>query len=1047
VLFGVALVGIAPRPCLNAAGPRSAIIEFNRDIRPILSDTCFQCHGPDQAKRKAKLRLDSETEVFADRGGYRVLEPGNPAKSELFRRIVAENEQERMPPVRSGRKLTDRQIELLRRWIEQGAKWQKHWSFLTPQRPDWPHVKNRNWIRNGIDAFILARLEREGLAPVPEADRPTLIRRVTLDLTGLPPAPAEVDAFVADDSPNAYEKVVDRLLQSPRYGERMATRWLDAARYADTNGYQSDGERTMWRWRDWVIGAFNKNMPFDQFTVEQIAGDLLPHPTLEQKIATGFNRNHRGNGEGGIIPEEYAVEYVVDRVDTTATVWLGLTLGCARCHDHKYDPIKQKEFYQVFAYFNNVPEQGRAFKYGNSPPLIKAPTPQAQAQLRELDEKLATTESRFTRLQPELAAAQREWEKSLPTDPPIDWSVTTGLVAHYPLDGDTTDKSGHAKACSFQDGEPAYAPGRIGKAGSFDGKRFLNAGNVAGFGFYDKFSLGAWIYPTDPCGGTVLSRLIDAPQAEGYSLLLDKGKLQLNLVKRWLDDALRVETERSLAPNRWYHVLATYDGSRVAGGVQIYIDGRPEKLKINLDELNQSFQTKEPLRIGAGGGPESRFRGSIADVRVYETCLAADEVALIATTDLITDVVTLPAEKRTKPQADKLRAYFLENHAPAPIRQAHQQLVRLRKQREQLIESFPTTMVMEERPTPRDAFVLIRGQYDKPGEKVTAGVPASLPSLPPGVPNNRLGFARWLADPANPLTARVAVNRYWQMYFGTGLVKTVEDFGSQGEWPIHPELLDWLATEFVRTGWDIKAMQRLIVTSATYRQASKVTPALLQKDPENRLLARGPRFRLSAEMVRDQALAISGLLVEKLGGPSVKPYQPAGLWKELTGAEDYVQDHGANLYRRSMYTFWKRTVAPPSMITFDAAGREMCTVRQTRTNTPLQALTLMNDVTYVEASRMLAQRIMTEGGTTPEERLTLAFRLATARRPKPAELRILRDGFYHHLQRLRANRKAALELLSVGESPRQEKLDVSELAAYTAVAGLILNLDEAITKE
>jgi hypothetical protein len=1046
-LLTALLIGTLARPGLSAAEPRPVGIEFNRDIRPILSDTCFQCHGPDQAKRKAKLRLDSETEVFAERGGYRIIEPGNPAKSELFRRIAAEDEKERMPPVRSGRKLTSQQIEVLRRWIEQGAKWQKHWSFLTPQRPDPPRVQNRARVRNGIDAFILARLEREGLTPAPEADRATLIRRVTLDLTGLPPTPDEVDVFLADRGPNAYEKVVDRLLQSPRYGERMATRWLDAARYADTNGYQSDGERTMWRWRDWVIEAFNHNMPFDQFTIEQIAGDRLPHATLEQKIATGFNRNHRGNGEGGIIPEEYAVEYVVDRVDTTATVWLGLTLGCARCHDHKYDPIKQKEFYQVFAYFNNVPEQGRAFKYGNSPPLVKAPTPQQQVQLRELERQLAAAESRLTRLEPELTAAQSKWEKSFGATLPLDWSVTAGLVAHYALDGDTTDKSGHAKAGKFQDGGPAYAPGRTSKAGHFDGQRVLNAGDVGRFGFYDKFSIGAWIYPTSSRDGTVVSRMIDAPQAEGYSLLLDRGKLHLNLVKRWLDDALRVETERSLPPNRWYHVLATYDGSRVASGVKLYIDGRSEKLKINLDELNQSFQTKEPLRIGAGGGPESRFHGSIADVRIYNECLRAQEAALIATPDTITDLVAMPAEKRTKPQADKLHAYFLEKHAPEPIRQAHQQLVRLRKQRAQLIESFPTTMVMEERPTPRDTFVLSRGQYDKPGEKVTAGIPASLPPLPPGVPNNRLGFARWLVDPTNPLTARVAVNRYWQMYFGSGLVKTVEDFGSQGEGPVHPELLDWLATEFIRTGWDIKAMQRLIVTSSTYRQASKATPALLQNDPENRRLARGPRFRLSAEMVRDQALAISGLLVEKVGGPSVKPYQPAGLWKELTGAEDYVQDHGASLYRRSMYTFWKRTVAPPSMMTFDAAGREMCTVRETRTNTPLQALTLMNDVTYVEASRVLAQRIMTEGGTAPEERLTLAFRLATARKPNAAELKILLDGFHHYRHHYCTNWKAAIELLSAGESRRNEKLEIGELAAYTAVSGLILNLDEVITKE
>jgi hypothetical protein len=1029
-----------------AAEPLPQRVEFNRDIRPILSDTCFKCHGPDKAKRKAGLHFDTEEGAFADLGGHRAIVPGDPGKSELVRRITAAEDEERMPPVRSGLKLSARQIDLLRRWVAQGAKWQKHWSLIPPRRPPMPAVKNPAWVRNPIDAFILERLEREGLTPSPEADRTMLIRRVTLDLTGLPPTPAEVDAFLADHSADAYEKVVDRLLASPRYGERMAVRWLDGARYADSNGYQSDGERFMWRWRDWVIDGLNRNLPFDQFTIEQLAGDMLPGATLEQKIASGFNRNHRGNGEGGIIPEEYAVEYVVDRVETTATVWLGLTMGCARCHDHKYDPIKQKEFYQVFAYFNNVPEKGRAIKYGNSPPMIQAPTPAQQAHLAELERKLTAAESHFEKLGPQLAAVQAEWEKTLPSTPPLQWSIANGLVAHYELDGDTINQSVPSRSGKFQDGTAAYVNGRVGKAGDFDGKRFVDAGDVADFGFYDKFTCAALIYPRGPQGGAVVSRMTDASRADGYNLYLEGGKLQVNLVKRWLDDALRVETERSLAPDQWYHVMATYDGSREASGVKVYVNGRLEKLKVNLDELNQTFQTKEPLRIGAGGGPASRFHGSIGDVRVYNRVLSADEAEVLATADAITAIAAIPPGKRSPAQAHKLRAYFLEKHAPPAIQQARQQLIALRRQKEHLIESFPTTMVMEEMPTPRDTFVLIRGQYDKHGEKIAPGVPASLPPLPQSVPNNRLGFARWVVDPSNPLTVRVAVNRYWQMYFGTGLVKTVDDFGFQGEWPTHPELLDWLATEFVRTGWDIKAIQKLIVMSATYRQASKVTPLLLQKDPENRLLARGPRLRLSAEMIRDQALAVSGLLAERVGGPSVKPYQPAALWKELADM-DYTPDKGANLYRRSLYTFWKRTVAPPSMMTFDAAGRETCIVRESRTNTPLQALTLMNEVTYVEAARVLAQRIMTEGGATLEERISLAFRLATARKPNPAELKILVGAFHQYLDEFRGNRKAALELVSAGEFPRNQKLDVGELAAYTAVASLILNLDETITKE
>src|SRR5579864_7597958 len=917
-LVCVAVVGSAPLSSRGADDRLPQRVEFNRDIRPILSETCFGCHGPDKAKRKADLRLDSEASAFADLGGYRAIVPGDLDNSELYQRITAEDPEERMPPKESGRALSPEQIDAIRRWIEQGAKWQKHWALLAPERPPLPSVQNTTWPLNAIDGFVLAHLEHEGLAPAPEADKTTLIRRVTLDLTGLPPTPAEVDAFLADESPSAYQKVVDRLLASPRYGERMAARWLDAARYADTNGYQSDGERTMWRWRDWVIDAFNHNMPFDQFTVEQIAGDMLPSATLDQKIATGFNRNHRGNAEGGIIPEEYAVEYVVDRVDTTSTVWLGLTVGCARCHDHKFDPFTQKEYYQLFAYFHNVPERGKAIKYGNSPPLIASPTPEQQEQLKQLEATLASAEDDVKVCECELAAAQSEWEKSLDAVHANTWTPAGGLVAHFALDGNPHNTCDTSKG-NFKDGKPSFALGQLGMAGEFDGSRYIDCGDAAVFGFYDKFSACAWIEAKGEHGGTILSRMTDTARADGYSLTLEGGKVHVNLVKRWLDDAIRVESEQSLAPNQWHHVLVTYDGSRVADGVKLYVDGRPEPLKVLLDDLNQSFKTSEPFRIGAGGGPEERFRGLIDDVRVYNEALSAGDAELIANLDSISDIAALPAEKRSKPQVHKLRAYYLENQAPEPIARAWRNLVALRKQKAAVVESSPTTMVMQELDTPRDTFVLIRGQYDKPGDRVSPGLPASLPPLPAGAPNNRLGFARWLVDPSNPLTARVAVNRYWQMYFGVGPVKTVDDFGSQGEWPRHQALLDWLATEFVRTGWDVKAMQKTIVMSATYRQSSRVTRALLQRDPENRLLARGPRFRLPAETVRDQALAVSGLLVEKLGGPSVKPYQPAGLWKEL-GDEDYRQDTGESLYRRSLYTFWKRTAPPPSMVNFDGAG-------------------------------------------------------------------------------------------------------------------------------
>jgi hypothetical protein len=599
----------------------------------------------------------------------------------------------------------------------------------------------------------------------------------------------------------------------------------------------------------------------------------------------------------------------------------------------------------------------------------------------------------------------------------------------------------------FQNGEPEYVGGKMGLAAAFDGKRFIDAGNVGDFGFYDKFSLGAWIYPKGSKGGTILSKMKDSAEDNGYSVVLREGKLQLNLVVRWLDDALRVETEQPLASDCWHHVLVTYDGSRLAGGVKIYVDGKPEKIRVLLDELNQSFKTAEPFRIGAGEGPGARFEGNIDDVRVYNVVLSSEDAELASSDDSITAIAAIQPAHRTKQQQRKIRGCFLEKYAPKPIQEAREEVVSLRRQRERLLDSFPTTMVMEEMQPPRETRLLVRGAYDKPGGKVLPGVPSSLPALPRCDSINRLTFARWLVEPSNPLTARVAVNRYWQMFFGTGLVKTVDDFGSQGEWPTHPELLDWLATEFVRTGWNVKALQKTLVMSATYRQASKVSAALLQKDPENRLLARGPRARLSAEMVRDQALAVSGLLADKIGGPSVKPYQPEGLWRDLSGTDDYVPDKGEGLYRRSIYTFWKRAVAPPLMITFDAATRETCTVRETRTNTPLQALTLMNDVTFVEAARALAQRMMSEGGPAPEDRLGLAFRLATARQPKPNEQAILLADLQHHLQEYRKDQKAAVKLINQGESQINERLDVSELAAYTAAASLILNFDETITKE
>ncbi len=1032
----------------GAAAASEDRVSFNADIRPIFSDRCYTCHGPDANNRMTPLRFDTQEGATQDLGGRFAIVAGDVGKSEIIKRLTTEDPVRRMPPAHEGHaRLSDREIDLVRRWIEQGAEWQSHWSFTPPERPGLPPVTGRTV--NGIDHFVLERLEREGLSTSPEADRATLIRRVTLDLTGLPPTPEEIDDFLQDTSSGAYEKVVDRLLASPRYGERMAVRWLDSARYADTNGYQTDAERYMWRWRDWVIKAFNDNMPFDQFTVEQIAGDMLPNPKLDQLIATGFNRNHRGNGEGGIIEEEYAVEYVVDRVETTSTVWLGLTMGCARCHDHKYDPLTQKEFYRFFAYFNNIPEKGKAFKYGNSAPFIPAPTPEQLTNLDGLDEKVKKAKQEFDRLQPELQAAFEQWEKSLLQSDFVDWTLWNNLIAHYRLDGAVAGETpgGTDVRAKLVDGLPKFKKGKIGQANAFDGKSYIDAGDVADFRFQEDFTLSAWIYPT-AANGAILSRTSESTtEIKGYGIYLVDGKVQFNLVTRWLDDSTRVETAEPLALNRWHHVSAVYDGSRLAKGAVVYLNGKPAKMTVVVDTLNQPFGAKAPLRIGAVAGPGARFRGLMDDVRVYDRALKPDEIAVVSTDSPLNEIARLKPGKRTAAQSDKLRLSFLDEYVPSHIREAWQTLSATRKEREAFIKSFPTVMVMQEREILRPTHLLVRGQYDLPGDEVTPGVPAALPPIPEGVPNNRLGLARWLVSPSNPLTARVTINRFWQSYFGTGLVKTVEDFGSQGEWPMYLELLDWLATEFIDSGWNVKQLQKTIVMSATYRQSSRVTPALAAKDPENRLLARGPRVRLPAEVVRDQALAISGLLVEEIGGPSVKPYQPAGLWKELAGGYDYEQGQGNDLYRRSLYTFWKRAVPPPQMLNFDSAGREACTVRETRTNTPLQALNLMNDVTFVEASRKLAERMMTEGGRTPQERIGYGYRLATAQKLKQESNKILLGGYRHYLDNFQTDRRAALELVRQGESERDQALEVAQLASYTTVASLILNLDETITKE
>lgn len=1048
------LAGLAWRP-VAAQKP----VDFNREVRPILSDNCFSCHGPDEQQRKARLRLDTKDGAFAKQG---VVVPGDGMNSRLYKRIATTDANTVMPPVATGHKLTPQQIETVKRWIDEGAKWNEHWAFVAPQRPTLPTVKDLAWPNNPIDNFILARLERETLKPSLEADKITLLRRVTYDLTGLPPTVAEVDDFLADSSPKAYEKVVDRLLASPRYGERMAMYWLDVARYADTHGYHIDSHREMWPWRDWVINAFNQNKPYNDFIVEQLAGDLLPpkenrEAQADQKIASGFNRNHMINFEGGAFPEEYLTEYVIDRVETTSNAFMALTMGCARCHSHKYDPISQKEFYQFYAFFNSVNEVGLDGRDGNAKPFLALPSDEQKARQEQLAATIKAKEAQLA--DKEIASVQSEWEKQFVGK--IAAAPQQGLVAHYEMDGSFADLAGGYQHGRRLQGSPDFALGKLGRAVSFDGDSQVTFGNVGPGEKSEAFSLAMWLRGNTKEPITLLQKLANETSRQGFELSLDGYELigvqrraphlNIRLTANWPDNAIQLRSKDLIRIVDWGHVLITYDGSGKAAGFKLYFNGKPAELEIVKDSLSGSSKTAAALQIGnkAFGRP---YKGQLDDLRFYNRVLSANEAEQLAVHYPVQTYLSGVYGQRTKEEAAAVREYFLTYAAPQNLRDEYAALNNLKKQKNELDKAILNTMVMDEMAKPRDTFVLARGDYRNKTEKVAAGVPSILPPLPNDAKANRLALANWLVAPSHPLTARVAVNRFWQLFFGLGIVKTSEDFGSQGDAPVHPELLDWLATEFIRSGWNTKALHKLMVTSTTYKQASKVTPELREKDPENRLLARGPRFRLQGEMIRDTALAASGLLNPEIGGRSVFPYQPVDLWDELAfgdgfTAQKYELSQGKDLYRRSMYTFWKRTVPPAALNAFDAPDREKCVVRRPVTNTPLQALITMNDPTYIEAARVLATKAFRAGGTELNSRLTYAFRQATARKPSAVELGVLRDLYVRQLTSYRKDPKAAEALLNIGESKADDKIERPVWAALTIVVSTILNLDEVVTKE
>ena len=1312
VCFCLAVFGGPSAPAEHHETPQ-ATLNYNLDIRPILADNCFACHGPDAKTRQADLRLDTKAGAFSEPSGYPVIVPGKPEESELHLRIASEDDTYRMPPVDFNKTLTPEQIEAVTQWIREGANWEEHWAFTTPVRPTPPVVKKKDWVRNPIDAFILSRLEKEGLQPADEADKRTLIRRLSFDLTGLPPTLEEIHRFLNDDSPNAYQNLIDTFMAKPEYGEHLARFWLDVARYGDTHGLHLDNYREMWPYRDWVINAFNKNMPFDQFTIEQLAGDLLREPTLDQRVATGFNRSHVTTSEGGSIADEYYVRYAVDRANTTATVWMGLTAGCAQCHDHKYDPITQKEYYQLYAYFNNITENAMDGNRKDSPPVVKLPTPEQKTQLANYDARIADLDGQSKGPLPHIDTAQIAWENRIPQWTHIKPSVVLSqggatleiqednsvlasgtnpdkevyeFIAELPagkwsalrLEG-IPDKSLPASGIGRSDNSNVVLTGfSVDVVPASKAAEVLNAAKAAAEKAAEKAAEAAEVSEaveedivpeTDVAEETPPETETDAepapetdvaeeappetetaeepapetdvaeeappetdvaeeapPETETAEEIAEEAPETAAAEAAETETAQNAETAEDAAEpaeenNPWISVpvvQAWADYEQPNGDFVIVnaIDDKPETgwglesnknpgnsrqaifllanplgaeggvLRIRLKHESQHAKhhfgrfrfavtdvpTIYPMgsKVSLGNwhsvGPFAAEHGNIAFYNVYEpetkpvntqdkftvgsetlawqqqTHWLDDQVhndivgensatylyrniasetrqkatLYLSSNDALkvwvnqTEVLASNIQRDTAPDTDKLQiqlnpgnnalllkvvnysgpsGFFFRMESDEPMvtanivdtiaiergqRDANQQtqireyyrrnvskdealkklyadLADVRKKRNSLDSSITTTLVMQERTEPRGAYVLERGAYQNRGEQVTPQTPAVLPSIVKGAPPNRLSLAKWLVSSKHPLTARVTINRFWQNVFGTGIVLTAEDFGTQGTPPSHPELLDWLATEFVASGWDVQAMLKLMLTSATYRQGAKVTPEKLERDANNMLLSRAPRYRFDAETVRDNALTMSGLLYTQIGGPSVKPPQPGGLWKAVgfTGSntDTFVKDTGADkIYRRSLYTFWKRTAPPPQMNILDAPSREACTIRRERTNTPMQALMLMNDPQFFEAARVFAERTIKAGGETPEERIAFMFEIATAREPRASETALLVETLQAHAEEFKADPEAAKKLIVVGESKPDETLDAVEVATWTMIANLILNLDEVLNK-
>ncbi|WP_052573599.1 DUF1553 domain-containing protein [Haloferula sp. BvORR071] len=1041
--------------CQGATESLPAVIGFNEHIQPILSENCYHCHGPDSGTRKpteAPLRLDRETEAFAKReNGKPVIVKGDPEASLLIQLIKKPKDAEGvMPPRDSHKELKPQEIALLEEWVRQGAKYEPHWAFAPLKHPE-PPKDGEGFAANPIDRFVAQQLAAKGLKPNPPEDLQRFYRRLCLDLTGLPPSAEDTAVFVkrsAEDPRKAVEEAADRLLATPASAEHFTRHWLDAARYADTHGIHIDNFRAIWPYRDWVIRAFQKNMPWDQFTVEQIAGDLLPDATLDQQVATGFNRCLATTGEGGAIPEEYDAIYAKDRTDTTAAVWLGLTTGCASCHDHKFDPLSTKEFYSLTAFFRNTTMSALDGNNGNHPPNVTVPA--NLDRYTELQGLIAENERKLAEREP-LARADFERWLSHPVLP-APRLLDSGLAVHLPLHESGNTIEGTIERATRQWPAP---PNRI--AGPIDPAPVVSdvptdLGDLASFSRKDSVSYGGFIRIEGAPTGAVVARMDPAQAFRGWDLYLDNGRPASHVINTWPGNANKLVGNQALTPGVWHHVMITFDGAQPAAKtLTLYVDGIRQESSVSPATVDGDISTGVSLRLGSRNGNDSKLNGKVAlqDFRFYRRLLTPAEINMISHDSVLRGLVEVPAGKRTKEQLEQGFQHYLAA-TDGPARELRQIANNLKAEQAKLKETGNVCLVMEEKKDAKPfAHVLTRGVYSDKGEKVEPNTPAVLPPMAADAPRNRLGLARWLVDPANPLPARVTMNRTWYYFFGTGIVETTEDFGVMGARPTHPQLLDWLAGEFIASKWDYRHMMKLLVTSATYRQSAAANAGKLEKDPLNRLLSRGPRVRLDAEQLRDLALSASGLLVNKVGGPPVRPYQPEGIWEAVamkqSDTRNYKQDSGESLYRRSLYTLWKRTAAPPSMELFNAPSREVFCVRRERTNTPLQALVMLNDPQFVEAAKMLAARAM-ESAPGFDSRLDFITGKLIDRSLKPEERSITKATLDEMLEVYRAQTEEAKKLLATGATAAPPTLNTPELAAWTIVASQIMNLDEAVTR-